>query len=120
MSLEENIKKWVILDNNIKELKKKIKLLKEDKASYNKNIIQFISSNNLDNATIKIRNGKLKFVDINYPQPLTYKFLFNCLNKFLNNDNQVMEIITFIKSEREIKTVREIKRYLVGDTAHTP
>lgn len=115
MSLEENIKKWVLLDNNIKELNEKIKILKYDKASYNKNIIQFISSNNLNNATIKINDGKLKFVDSNYSQPLTYKFLFNCLNKFLNDDNQVMEIINFIKSEREIKTVREIKRYFASD-----
>ena len=116
MSLEENIKKWVILDNNIKDLNEKIKLLKNNKISYNKNIIQYISSNNLDNATIKINNGKLKFVDVKYSQPLTYKYIFNCLNKFLNDDDQVMEIINFIKSEREVKTVREIKRYFVGDT----
>ena len=115
MSLEENIKKWVLLDNTIKELNEKIKLLKNDKASYNNNIIHYISSNNLDNATIKIRNGKLKFVDVNYSQSLTYKFLFNCLNKFLNNNDQVIEIINYIKSEREVKTVREIKRYSVED-----
>ena len=120
MSLEENIKNWVILDNNIKDLTEKIKILKGEKASYNKNIIEYISYNSLDNATIKIRNGKLKFVDVNYPQILTYKFLFNCLNKFLNNDEQVMKIINFIKSERDIKTVREIKRYSVEDTPTPP
>ena len=31
MSLEENIKKWVLLDNNIKQLNDKIKNLKNGK-----------------------------------------------------------------------------------------
>jgi hypothetical protein len=117
MSLEENIKEWVKLDNDIKQLNEKIKLLKTEKKNYDNNILQFVSSNNLDNATVKISNGKLKFVDVNYSQPLTYKFLFDCLNKFFNNNNdKVTEIIKFIKSEREIKTIREIKRYFVEES----
>jgi hypothetical protein len=110
MSLEENVKKWVLLDNNIKQLNTQIKNLKNEKILYNKTILDYVSSNNLDNATIKINDGKLKFTDVNYSQPLTYKYLFNCLNKFLNDDEQVLEIINFIKSEREVKTIREIKR----------
>ena len=61
MSLEENVKKWVLLDNNIKQLNDQIKSLKQEKSSHNNDILRYISSNNLDNATIKINNGKLKF-----------------------------------------------------------
>jgi hypothetical protein len=111
MTLEENIKNWVILDNKIKQLNDEIKTLKGQKTSYNHDIIEYIYSNNLENATIKIRDGKLKFNNTNYPQPLTYKFLYECLNKFFKNDEQSSGIIAFIKSEREIKTIKEIKRF---------
>ena len=69
MSLEENVKNWVILDNNIKDIKKKIKYLKQEKSDHNAKILEYISNNSLDNVTIKIKDGKLRFVDINYPQP---------------------------------------------------
>ena len=58
----------------------------------------------------KISDGKLKFVNVNYPQPLTYKFLFICLTKFIKDEKKISEIINFIKSEREIKSITEIKR----------
>ena len=109
-SLEENIKKWVLLDNNIKALNEQIKKIKEEKYIYNEVILEYISRKELDNVTIKISDGKLKFVDTNYSQPLTYKYIQECLNKYYRDENKVTEIINFIKSERNIKTVREIKR----------
>ena len=105
MSLEENIRKWVFLDNNIKALNEKIKLLKKEKISYNEDILNYISTNELANATIKISDGKLRFVNTNYPQPLTYKFIYECLNKCFQDEKKVLDIINFIKSEREIKTI---------------
>ena len=111
-SLEENIKKWVLLDNNIKALNDQIKKIKAEKHKYNETILDYISRKELDNVTIKISDGKLKFVDVNYSQPLTYKYVYECLNKYYHNDNdKSLEIINFIKSERNIKTIREIKRF---------
>ena len=80
MSLEENIKKWIILDNDIKVLNDKIKQLRSEKYTYNENILKYISKNDLDNVTIKISDGKLKFVNVNYSQPLTYKFIYYYIN----------------------------------------
>ena len=111
MSLEENIKNWVKLDNYIKELNEKIKYYKQEKVKYNTNIIEYITNNDLDNVTIRISDCKIKFLDMNYSQPLTYKFIYECLIKFFNNENTVDEIINFIKSERNIKTIKEIKRF---------
>jgi hypothetical protein len=110
MSLEENIKKWVILDNKIKEINNQLKNIRLEKASHNTNILNYIASNNLDNVTIKINDGKLRFVDANYSQPLTFKFIYDCLNKYYNDVDKTIEIINFIKSQRDIKTIKEIKR----------
>ena len=49
--------------------------------------------NIVDNAIIKIGDGKLRFIDVNYSQPLTYKFICECLCDYFNNDDDiVMEI----------------------------
>jgi len=114
MSLEDNIKKWVLLDNDIKALTEKIKQLKHDKNSYNANILDYISRNDLDNVTIKISDGKLKFIDVNCAQPLTYKFIYECLCKYFEDNETIVNVIKFIKSERVIKTTKEIKRYTIN------
>ena len=87
MSLETNIKKWVSLDNDIKLLSQQIKELRIEKNSYNSTILEYIEEKNLENATIKIGNGKLKFIDVNQQQPLTYKFICECLYNYFDNIN---------------------------------
>ena len=115
MSLEENIKKWVLLDNNIQTLNHKIKTLKEEKSTYNNFILQYILEQNLNNATIKINDGKLRFVNINHSQPLTFRFIYECLVNYFSDTNKAREIINYIKLQRNIKTTTEIKRYVTEE-----
>ena len=111
MSLEANIKKWVSLDNDIKELNAQIKTLRGEKDTYTSNILDYISSNNLESVTIKLPNGKLNFVDVNTSQALTYKFICECLYEYLDHDDKkALDIISYIKSHRQINTRKEIKR----------
>ena len=85
--------------------------MRTKKNSFNIDILEYIQDNNLENATIKIGNGKLKFIDINQQQPLTYKFICECLYDYFDNDEEkVIDIISYLKSHRKIKTTREIKR----------
>ena len=112
MSFEENIRKWIQIDNQIKEKTLNIKQLRIEREQHNENILEYIDENNLANATIKIGDGKLRFIDSNYHQPLTYKFLCEVLCEYFQDDDETVgEILQFIKSKRTIKTVKEIKRY---------
>jgi len=112
MSFEENIRKWIQIDNEIKEKTLNIKQLRLEREQYNENILEYIAENHLDNATIKIGDGKLRFIDSKYPQPLTYKFICEALCEYFEDDEETVgEILQFIKSKRNIKTVKEIKRY---------
>lgn len=110
MSFEENIKKWTKLDNSIKELNEEIKILKKEKETCNEDILDYVNNNNLNNATILINDGKLRFTDSNYSQPLTYKFLIKCFQDFFKDNETTISLINFIKTNREIKTIKEIKR----------
>jgi len=111
MSFEDNIKKWVSLDNQVKQLTDKSKELKEQKNNVETNILTYIEKNNLSNATAKITGGSLKFVDIKQTSPITLKFLHKCLSECINNESQVDAILNYIKEKREIKYSKDIKRY---------
>ena len=108
--LQTKIKEWVTCDNNINTLKKESKQLRENKNCLTNEIFNYVHENNLDNSVIEISDGILKFQQTNYSSPLTFKFLESCLNECISNEEQVKQIIKYIKCKREIKTNYEIKR----------
>ena len=110
MTLEENIRNWVVLDNSIKELANRLKDLREKRDNYNYEILSYINENNLTNATIKVSDGNLKFVDCKIAQPLTYKFLNDSMQKFFKDKELTDKFIKFMKTQREIKISKDIKR----------
>ena len=71
MTFEENIKNWVAIDNKIKELNEQLKEIREKRANISNDILGYIHENNLDNATIKISDGRLSFKETKQQQPLT-------------------------------------------------
>jgi hypothetical protein len=111
MSFEENIKKWVALDNQLKTLTDKTKQVREDKNSLEKGIMTYVETNNLANATVNISDGKLRFISAKQTAPLTLKHVEDSLRKCIGNENQVIQIMKFIKDTREVKYSADIKRY---------
>ena len=104
------IKEWVTIDNELRELSVKSKSLREKRNNVNNNVIKYIETNNLDNAIIKISDGTLKFNYTNISQPLTFKYINECLNDIINDKNQVEAIINYIKNKRNVKSIMDIKR----------
>ena len=107
---ESNIQRWVSIDNQLKLLHEKTKELREQKNQIGKNIQEYTSQNNLSNVTIQISDGKLKCVNTHVAAPLTYKYLEKSLGEIIKNENQVNQIINYLKEKREIKVVPEIRR----------
>lgn len=111
MSFQDNVRQYVILDNQIRELNNRMKSLREKKCIYNQEIINYIENNNLEQSTIKINDGQLNFVTLQQNQILSYKYLELCFNKFFKNQPDISKsLINFIKNERQIKYIKEIKR----------
>jgi hypothetical protein len=110
MVFEQNIQSWVTLDNEIKKMNDKLKGLREQRNDLSNDILIYIKDNSLDNATIKISDGRLRFMNVKQQSPLTYKFIQECLLKSIKNEEQVEALMTFIKEQRESKVQTEIKR----------
>jgi hypothetical protein len=111
MSFEENIKKWVALDNQLKSLSEKTKQVRDDKNGLEEGIMAYVETNSLTNATVNISDGKLRFVSAKQTAPLTLKHVEESLRKCIGNENQVIQIMKIIKDSREVKYTADIKRY---------
>ena len=111
MSFENNVKQWVTVDNQLKSLNDKMKVLRETRNTLSGNITDYAKKNNLSNSTVNIGEDKLKFVDTKVQAPLTYKFLEKTLGEVIRNEIQAKQIVDQIKDKREIKIVPEIKRF---------
>lgn len=110
MSFEQNIKTWVSLDNQIKQYSDKIRLLKEERSETSESINRFIEEKNLQNAVVQISDGKLRFSTLKIPQPLTFRYVEQCLGEIIEDSDQVEKIIDYIKSKRTMKYTPDIKR----------
>lgn len=110
MGFEDNIKKWVQLDNQLKLVNDKVKEIKQEKDTIEEQIIQYVDTNQLNNATAKISGGRLKFVETKQSSPLTLKYIKECLSECIENEQQVDLILNYIKDNREIKYSKDIKR----------
>ena len=110
MSLESNIKEWVMLDNQHRKVNEQVKNIREKKTTLSTDILNYVTEKQLSESTIKISDGKLNFVETKQTNPLTYKFLTDCAAEYFKDDNVAKEFVDFIKSKRLVSNVQSIKR----------
>jgi len=108
---EQKIQQWILIDNQLKLYNDKIRELREKKTEIGESLTSYAQKNNLTNATIQISDGKLKFCSTQVHCPLTFKYLEKSLGNIIKDDVQAKRVLDHIKSQREVKTVPEIKRF---------
>jgi hypothetical protein len=91
-------------------LSDKIHELREKKQELSENINSHIEKNDLKNATVQISDGKLRFVSTKVASPLTFRYVEKSLGEVIKDQNQVKRLVEYLKTNREIKIVQEIKR----------
>jgi hypothetical protein len=111
MSLQENIKTWVSLDNEVRRINKKLQEIKSKKNEINDNILNYFHENNINAPTINISDGKLQLIETKQANALTYKFLEECLNDYFKDEKETEKLINFIKSKRSYNLNQSLKRF---------
>jgi hypothetical protein len=107
---QNDLKNWYILDNKFRDLSLQLNIIKNEKNEIKNKITEFIQINNLEKKSIKIDNTQFRFVNQKQIQPLTFKFLKECLDDCIQNSEQVDQLIDYIKSKREIKEFLDLKK----------
>lgn len=111
MSFENNIQKWVSIDNKIKILNEQVKVLREEKQKLNESLMEEATYNDLMKCSIQISDGKLRFATTKVNSPLSFKYIEGSLKNVIKDEEQVKRLITYLKDNRENKTVTELKRF---------
>jgi hypothetical protein len=108
---EQRIKKWVELDNQLKELNEQARTIRAEKTEISTHVMTYVETNSLNNAVVNITDGRLKFAETKQTAAITLAFVEKCLGEVITNESQVKQIMNYIKQKRETKKVPEIKRY---------
>jgi hypothetical protein len=111
-SFEDGVRKWVKLDDELRAVQERARELRENRNNVASGLHHYVDTHEqLRAATINISDGRLRFVQTQTPQSLTFKFLEESLNEIIPNKESVQQILTHIKNKRTMKLSSDIKRY---------
>ena len=106
----EKVKKWVVMDSQLKLVNEKTKQLREMKSQLNHQICDFMNNNKLAQNKITISDGELRLHEKKEYSTVTFGYIQRCLADLIKDDTQVEFIIQYLKDNREITTSSDIKR----------
>jgi len=105
----ENIKEWVQLDNELKELQKASKERRDRKKEITEVLVNIMRDNEID--CFNMNEGKLIYTQSKVKGTLSKKYLLETLsNYYKNNPEQGMEVAQYILDNREEKIKENIRR----------
>lgn len=107
--LIQNVKEWVRLDNEIRQLQSEISIRRQDKKILNTALMDTMKSNNID--CFDLNDGQICYTKKNIKKPINNKVLLDILTKYCKGDLvQASEINDYIKENRSEITKENITR----------
>jgi hypothetical protein len=106
----EDVKKWALIDSQLKIVNEKTKKMRELKHELSERICKYTELNNIPENKIKLSDGELRIYDKKDYSPLTYGYIEKTLGNIITNIKQVDYIIKYLKDNREITSSLDIKR----------
>ena len=112
--LVAQIKGWMANDNELLELQRKVKELKEKRKTYADNLVEIMRKNEID--CFDVNGGKLIYTKTKVMASLNKTTLVNALMKyFKDDDEQAKELSKFVLDSREEKVKESIRRKINKD-----
>ena len=111
-SLEQRIQRWVQLDNELKQLNERTREIRESRNAMESSILTHVAEHNLSHATVRIKDGTLRFAfNVRQPPALTLSFLNEALAECCP-PQQAASIMQHVRAKRDAaaKLVPEIRR----------
>lgn len=108
---KEDIKYWVELDNQHKTINENVRELRQRKNEVLERINNHVNDNKLNNAVVKISDGRIKFSTVKITKPLTLQYVKQCLLEKIQDTKQVQLLMDYIKENRDYSYTDDIKRY---------
>ena len=107
--LIENVKNWISIDNDIKELQKTMREKRKEKKLYTESLVEIMKTNDID--CFDMKSGKLIYTKKTVKAPLSKKHLVNSIQKYFKDDGEkVQELCDYILDSRNVKVTENIRR----------
>lgn len=121
------VQEWVQVDNKVRRIKESIKAL-EDKELFDKrdelerDITEHVMKTRMEQLTINISDGQIKFSKTNSKAPLTMKALRSLLESYKTQKGaacslDVNDLMDYVQENIETKTKIAIKRTIIEDSS---
>lgn len=109
--LVQYVKKWLMIEEEIKDMQKIIREKKRDKKELTNNLVSIMKENDID--CFDIQDGKLMYTKSKVKQALSKKHLMNSLLMYFQNDDmKAKDCAGFILETRKIN-IRENIRHKI-------
>jgi seryl-tRNA synthetase len=105
-----DVQKWVAIDTQLKSANEKIRQLRDSRNQLTSQICGFVDAQNMRDTKLEISDGNLKVYDRKEYAPLTFGYIETSLDKIIPNKEHVEYILKYLKENREITTVPDIRR----------
>ena len=107
--LIQNIRDWITMDNEIRELNKELRLRKSKQKKISETLLNTMKENKIDE--FDVNGGKIMYNKKITKKPITKKNLMGILSKFYKGDvSQAIEMNSFIMNNRDEVTKETISR----------
>jgi hypothetical protein len=107
--LIQNIRDWIAMDNEIRELNKELRLRKSKQKKISETLLTTMKENQIDE--FDITGGKIMYNKTTSKKPITKKNLIGILSKYYKGDiSQAIEMNSFIMNNRDEVTKETISR----------
>jgi hypothetical protein len=110
----ELIRRWVYYDNQIGALNKQIREIRENRQTYEKDILGKLMNSTMANPVIQIGDGRIVVGQDRSQQPLSYTMLETILTKYYSlrpgSKNETKDIVNFIREQRTSQLTPCLKR----------
>ena len=111
MSVENQLKEWVAIDDKLRSLCESVKDLRAKRTSLTTSIQNSLVNRNLQEKKIPLGDGHIKLINTRINEPLTFAYIEKSLHGIIQNEQQIRVIIEHIKNGRSSKTITELKRF---------
>jgi len=104
----ENVKKWALLDSQLKIVNEKTKKMRDMRHELSENISKYMSDNN--HTKLKLSDGEVRLFEKKEYSPLTFGYIEKTLSKIISDKEQLEYVVQYLRENREITTSHDIRR----------
>lgn len=108
--VQQKLQQWLAYDSQVHRQQQLLKELREKRDLIEKQLTTVLDKKQLSNIMLNCGDARIKYGMCKETQPLSFRLLEQCLREIISNDEQVEQIISYVKEKREVKMVGSLKR----------